>query len=44
MSAHPEIAAFEAGDIDPADFDHAAHVYIGWSYRQSHGLPETTGC
>ena len=23
---------FEAADIDPARFDHEAHVYVGWLY------------
>ena len=26
------IDRFEAGDIDPAGFDHEAHVYVGWLY------------
>ena len=26
------IARFERGDIDPARFDHEAHVYVGWLY------------
>lgn len=36
MSAqHPaglSIARFEAGNIDPACFDHAAHIYVAWLY------------
>ena len=36
MSAqHPaglSIAHFESGDIDPARFDHAAHIYVAWLY------------
>jgi hypothetical protein len=42
MSALPDLAkacrptvsieAFENGSIDPADFDHEAHVHIGWAY------------
>lgn len=26
------IENFEAGEIDPARFDHEAHVYVGWLY------------
>ena len=26
------IARFESGDIDPARFDHAAHIYVAWLY------------
>jgi hypothetical protein len=26
------IARFEAGEIDPAHFDHAAHIYVAWLY------------
>jgi len=26
------IERFERGDIDPARFDHEAHVYVGWLY------------
>ena len=26
------IERFEAGDIDPDQFDHEAHVYVGWLY------------
>jgi hypothetical protein len=33
-----DIRSFEAGEIDPDDFDHAAHVYIAWCYLQDHGL------
>ena len=33
------IDAFEAGCIDPNQFDHEAHVYIGWLYVRS--LPLT---
>lgn len=29
-----EIHAFEAGDIDPEQFDHAAHVRVVWCYLQ----------
>ena len=30
------IERFEAGDIDPARFDHAAHIYVGWLYMSSY--------
>ena len=30
------IARFEAGDIEPADFDHAAHVYVAWLYVRAY--------
>ena len=30
--AELSIARFEAGDIDPARFDHAAHIYVAWLY------------
>ena len=26
------IDRFEAADIDPARFDHEAHIYVGWLY------------
>lgn len=26
------VRSFEAGDIDPARFDHEAHIYVGWLY------------
>lgn len=26
------VERFERGDIDPALFDHEAHVYVGWLY------------
>jgi hypothetical protein len=38
-TAHQEVVSpgitierFEAGDIDPDQFDHEAHVYVGWLY------------
>lgn len=30
----PTIEAFEALDVDPAAFDHEAHLYVAWSYLQ----------
>ncbi len=35
-----DIPALEAGRIDPAEFDHVAHVYIAWKYLQQTGLAE----
>ena len=32
MRGLPDIDAFEALDIDPASFDHEAHIYVAWSY------------
>ena len=31
-----DIRAFEAGEIDAADFDHEAHVRIAWSYLKKY--------
>ena len=30
------IEKFEAGDIDPARFDHEAHIYVGWLYMTTY--------
>jgi hypothetical protein len=30
----PSIEAFEALDVDPANFNHEAHIYVAWSYLQ----------
>jgi hypothetical protein len=30
------IEAFEASDVDPARFDHEAHVYVAWLYLAGH--------
>ena len=32
------IEQFEAADIDPKQFDHEAHVYMGWLYVREYGL------
>ena len=34
VPAPPDITLeqFETGDVDPALFDHEAHVYVGWLY------------
>lgn len=31
------IEQFEAGEIDPAEFGHAAHVYVAWLYVNRYG-------
>ena len=38
MRLGPSIRAFEEGNIDPAEFDHEAHVHVAWSYLRNHGL------
>jgi len=30
------IEGFEAGDVDPARFDHEAHIYVGWLYMTTY--------
>jgi len=35
-----EIDDFEHGDIDPAEFDHEAHVYVAWLYVRRLPLPQ----
>jgi len=37
------IEQFEAADIDPQQFDHEAHVYMGWLYVQEYGLAGAIG-
>lgn len=34
------IEAFEDGSVDPAQFDHEAHIYVGWLYLQLFELQE----
>jgi hypothetical protein len=36
LSREPRLSidAFEAGTIDSAEFDHAAHIYVAWLYLQ----------
>jgi len=34
------IEAFEDGTVDPDQFDHEAHIYVGWSYLQLYELQE----
>ena len=40
--AAPDITLeqFEQGDVDPALFDHEAHVYVGWLYVSRFGRKE----
>lgn len=32
LESNFSIDRFEAADIDPARFDHEAHIYVGWLY------------
>ena len=34
------IERFENGDVDPARFDHEAHIYVGWLYVTSYERAE----
>jgi hypothetical protein len=34
------IEAFEDGVVDPDQFDHEAHIYLGWSYLEQFELEE----
>lgn len=34
------IDAFEAGSVDPEQFDHEAHVYVAWLYLQGYELKD----
>jgi hypothetical protein len=34
LEVEAEVRAFEAGDIDPGQFDHEAHVRVVWCYLQ----------
>ena len=42
MTATPDITLeqYERGDVDPALFDHEAHVYISWLYVSRFGRQE----
>ena len=42
IPAHLDITIeqFEHGDVDPATFDHEAHVYVGWLYVSRFGREE----
>ncbi len=39
VPTQPDISLeqFERGDVDPALFDHEAHVYVGWLYVSRYG-------
>jgi hypothetical protein len=39
----PSIRQFEALEIDPASFDHEAHVYVAWQYLADSELLEAIG-
>jgi len=34
------VDAFERAEIDPANFDHEAHVYVAWLYLEQFPQPE----
>ena len=34
----PTISAFEALEVDPETFNHAAHMFVAWSYLQKYDL------
>jgi hypothetical protein len=34
LHAFPTIGEFEALKVDPARFDHEAHIFVAWSYLQ----------
>jgi len=40
VSPRITIERFEAGDIDPDQFDHEAHVYVGWLYVCAYELTD----
>ncbi len=33
------IADFEAGNIDPEQFNHQGHIYVAWLYIRQYGTP-----
>ena len=35
-----QLAAFESGTLDPAQFDHRLHLAIAWAYLQRDGFPD----
>ena len=41
LAPGPSIRAFEEGNVDPAEFDHEAHVQVAWGYLQDHELLES---
>jgi len=34
------LESFEAGTIDPEDFDHEAHIYVAWLYLERYPVTE----
>lgn len=40
LQAKYSIEKFEAGDVDPAGFDHEAHIYVGWLYVKTYERPQ----
>jgi len=38
---YPSVAEFERGEMDPADFVHAAHVYVAWQLLDQFTLLES---
>lgn len=34
------VRAFEDATLEPADFDHEAHILVGWRYLQDLSLPD----
>jgi hypothetical protein len=39
-----QMAAFESGTLDPAQFDHRLHLGLAWAYLQRDGFPEGALC
>jgi hypothetical protein len=40
LESRYSIERFEATDIDPARFDHEAHIYVGWLYVNAYPRSE----
>jgi hypothetical protein len=40
LESRYSIERFEATDIDPARFDHEAHIYVGWLYVNAYPCSE----
>ncbi len=38
---YPSVAEFERGEMDPAEFVHAAHVYVAWQLLDQYTLLES---
>jgi hypothetical protein len=41
LDVEAQVSAFEAGDIDPDQFDHEAHVRVVWCYLQQFPVAAT---